>query len=107
MHTAWQDLRYVVRMLLKNSGLNLAAIATLALGMGATAYVFSILEAVLIKPLPYHEPERPVWLANSMNSSRRLVRLLTSLNVGDSQVLASEAQFGADYSCRSATTGWI
>jgi putative ABC transport system permease protein len=52
-------------MLLKNSGLNLAAIATLALGIGATTCVFSVLEAVLIKPLPYHEPERLVWLANS------------------------------------------
>ena len=65
MHTAWQDLRYAVRMLLKNSGLNLAAIATLALGMGATTCVFSVLKTVLIKPLPYHEPERLVWLANS------------------------------------------
>jgi putative ABC transport system permease protein len=65
MHTAWQDLRYAVRMLLRNSGLNLAAIATLALGMAATTCVFSVLKAVLIKPLPYHEPERLVWLANS------------------------------------------
>src|SRR5262245_15755563 len=47
MHIAWRDLRYAVRMLLKNSGLNLAAVVTLALGIGATTCVFSVLEAVL------------------------------------------------------------
>src|SRR5262245_16342145 len=65
MQTVWQDLRFAIRMLLKNPGLNLAAIATLALGMGATTCVYSVLEAVLIKPLPYHEPDRLVWMANT------------------------------------------
>lgn len=60
MQTLWQDLRYGVRMLLKQKSVTVIAVISLALGIGANTALFSVVDAMLLKMLPVKEPERLV-----------------------------------------------
>jgi len=75
VETCWQDLRFAVRMLRKSPGFAMVVILTLALGVGATTAVFSVVDRILFRPLPYPDPSRivSVGMAHSLEHEEFLM----------------------------------
>jgi len=66
LETSWQDLRFGLRTHRKNPGFTAAAVLTLAMGIGATTAIFSLVEGVLLRPLPFHDADRLVLLGDHL-----------------------------------------
>ena len=62
MRTLWQDIRYGVRVLARNPGIAVVVILTMAVGIGATTAMFSVVNAVLLRPLPLKDVDRLVMI---------------------------------------------
>lgn len=80
MKTIWHDLRYAFRLHVKNSKLAIVIIATLALGIGSVVAVFTVLNSVVIRPLPYYEPGRLIRIYESNPSQDVLYFSVSPLN---------------------------
>jgi predicted permease len=98
MISFWQDLRYGLRVLLKNPGFTAIAILTLALGIGANTALFSVVNAVLLNPLPFANPNELVAVyASSPTSEQNSVSYLNFLDwQKENHSFASLAAFRAD-----------
>jgi putative ABC transport system permease protein len=95
MHNLLHDLRYALRQLRKNPGMALLAITTLALGVGANTAIFTVIESVLLRPLPYAHPDRLVYVGRGTDKGYSAT---SWLNYSDIHAQSTLLQVVAGYS---------
>ena len=95
-----RDLRYALRTLRRDAAWTAAAVAIVAFGVGASATVFTVVHALLLRPLPFDDPARLVWIANgeSANLSDQTVQVDNLLDFQrQSRAIADAAAFSPFY----------
>ncbi|MBE0660145.1 MAG: ABC transporter permease [Bryobacteraceae bacterium] len=93
LETLVQDIRYCFRTLRRDAGLAVFAILIVGLGAGASSTVFSVLNALLLRPLPFTEPDRLIWIENNLGHPDRSAR---TIQVGHLLALRSESRLLSD-----------
>ena len=103
MGTILQDLRYGVRMLIKSPGFTVIVVLALSLGIGANSAIFSVVNAVLLRPLPFGEPEQlmMVWGETKINGEDRIV--LSIPDIKDIREQSQTLEYIAPYSGAGST----
>ena len=105
IETLLQDLHYGARMLRKNPSFAVVAILTLALGMGATTAIFSVVDALLLRPLPYSDPSSLVVVWENSIKHSHPHNVVAPANFVDWQRQNSVFESMASTSCRSERNG--
>src|SRR5579864_7991042 len=104
MHSPAQHLFFAVRQLRKSPGFTLTVVLTLALGIGATTAIFSLVEGILLRPLPFADPDRLVLLGDHLGSGPNV--LVTAREIATySKATAAFASMGAYISANYELSG--
>ena len=106
--TMTQDLRYALRALRRSPAFTLIAISVLAIGVGATSAIFSFVDGVLLRPLPYREPDRIVFLwERPPGGSRNVISTLTYLDWQQQNQVFESISAGTSASMTMAANGEV
>ena len=97
MDTLLQDVRFAFRLLRRSPGFTIAAVLALALGIGATTAVFTLLDRVVLRPLPYPDPDRLVMVWDTKASSGLTHERISPVTFGDYRALGHVFEHGAGW----------